>query len=291
MKKYIAALVIAIGCTSCDDFLTVNPPSNATDESVVPEYAEQTLQALYNGSFYALTNWFNSYGYPGYRSTLLTVDVLGGDMIGTGGIYGGVTTQYNFKTNDILGTNVNMIWSKYYNCISNSNKAIRFYESLNAPSKKSQAMYAQLLALRSMCYLDIVRLWQKPYALAKDLPVCPNMNGITEIATIMQGVELSTVAEIYDILIADLLNAKDLLSDLKYKKSSFAEMDEHVVSMFLARAYLTRGTTKDGGIKADMDAAIKHAYDIRKSNSYPLMAPADFQSGFNESANPEFMWG
>ncbi|MGL4326515.1 MAG: RagB/SusD family nutrient uptake outer membrane protein [Tannerellaceae bacterium] len=291
MKKYIAALFIALSTTSCDDYLTVTPPTNVTDESISPEFADQTLQTLYNGAFYALTNWFNSYSYPGYRGTLIAVDALGNDMVGTSGIYGGVVTQYNFATNNTLGSNVNVTWRKYYNCIANCNKAIEFYNGLNSPSKTSKAMYAQLLALRSMCYLDIVRLWQLPYDVAKDYPVCPNMNDITEISEIMKGVKLSTVAEVYEVLIDDLVKAKEILTDEKYSKQSFAEMDAEVVSMFLARAYLTRGTTKTGGIKADMDAAVMHAASIRTSNKYTLMSTDEFVAGFNDAKVKEFMWG
>ncbi|MGL4851368.1 MAG: RagB/SusD family nutrient uptake outer membrane protein [Phocaeicola sp.] len=291
MKKYIAALLIAASVTSCDNFLTVNPPTNATDESVSAEFADQTLQALYNGAFYTLTNWFNSYRYPGYRGTLIAIDALGGDMIGTQGIYGGVVNHYNFVTNNTLGANVNVTWRKYYNSIANCNKAIEFYNSLSNPSGISRAMYAQILALRSACYLDIVRLWQLPYDVAKDLAVCPNMNDITDVDVIMAGVKLSTVGEIYEVLIHDLLIAKEILADEAYSKLSFAEMDADVVSMFLARAYLTRGTTPSGGIKTDMDAAALHAASIRTSDKYRLMSTQEFVSGFNESSNREFMWG
>lgn len=291
MKKYIPILLLALSASSCDDYLTVNPPSNVTDQSISPEYADQTLQALYNGAFYTLTNWFNSYGYPGYRGTLLTVDVLGGDMIGTSGIYGGVVTQYNFATNNTLGSNVNMTWRKYYNCIANCNKAVEFYQTLNEPSKTSRVMYAQILALRSMCYLDIVRLWQQPYAIAKDLEVCPNMNGITDVAEIMKGIKLSTVAEIYDVMIKDFTEAKSILQEEKFSKQAFAEMDAETVALFLARAYLTRGTTKDGGIKEDMDAAAENANFVRASKKYPLMSADKFGSGFNDAGISEFMWG
>lgn len=291
IKKYIPILCIALATTGCDDFLTVNPPTNATDQSITAEYADQTLQALYNGAFFTLTDWFNSYAYPGYRGTMLAVDALGGDMVGTSGIYGGVVTQYNFATNNTNGSNVNVTWRKYYNCIANCNQAIEFFETLPNPSKRSRAMYAQILALRSVCYFDIVRLWQKPYAIGKDLPVCPNMNGITDVTTILNGVKLSTVGEIYEVLIADLLAAKTILVEDNYRKISFAEMDADVVSMHLARAYLTRGTMPTGGVKGDMDAAIKHASDIRKAQNYNLMKPDEFTLGFNEAANSEFMWG
>lgn len=291
MKKYIPIILLALSATSCEDFLTVNPPSNATDQSISPEFADQTLQTLYNGAFYTLTNWFNSYSYPGYRGTLIAVDALGGDMVATSGIYGGVVTQYNFATDNTLGSNVNVTWRKYYNCIANCNQAIDFYNTLHLPSKTAQVMYAQILALRSMCYLDIVRLWQKPYAIAKDLPVCPNMNGITDVNEILKGVKLSTVAEIYDVLISDFETAKKILKEEKYKKQTFAEMDAEVVSLFLARAYLTRGTTPDGGIKADMDAAATNASEVRLSKKYPLMQPDKFTDGFNDAKNVEFMWG
>ncbi len=291
MKKYILALSLVVSFTSCDDYLTVTPPSEPTDESLSPEFADENMSALYNGALYVLTTWFNSYGYNGYRGTLLTVDALGGDMIGTSGIYGGVVTQYNFKTNDPLGSNVDMMWKKYYQTISNVNKALQFYDRLPSPSATSQAQYAQLIALRAMCYLDIVRLWQMPYELGASLPVAPNMNGITDLEVIKAGVPLSTVAELYEVLIDDLLEAKDILTTLEYTKTSFGQMDADVVSIFLARAYLTRGTLKDGGVKVDMDAAIEHASSIRISGKYPLMGQADFASGFNEATNPEFMWG
>ncbi|MGL5273841.1 MAG: RagB/SusD family nutrient uptake outer membrane protein, partial [Phocaeicola sp.] len=207
------------------------------------------------------------------------------------GIYGGVVNHYNFVTNNTLGANVNFTWRKYYNAISNCNRGIEFYKTLSSPSLTSRIMYAQLLALRANCYFDIVRLWQLPYDVAKDLPVCPNMNDITDVDVIVSGTKLSTVSEIYEMLINDLLEAKEILVDESYNKSSFAEMDADVVSMFLARAYLTRGTTPTGGIKSDMDAAILHAASIRASKKYTLMSPQDFVSGFNELKNEEFMWG
>ena len=139
MKKYIPILLLALSATSCEDFLTVNPPSNATDQSISPEFADQTMQTLYNGAFYTLTNWFNSYSYPGYRGTLLAVDALGGDLVGTSGIYGGVVSQYNFATNNTLGSNVNVTWRKYYNCIANCNQAINFYNTLQKPSKNDES--------------------------------------------------------------------------------------------------------------------------------------------------------
>lgn len=291
MRNHILVLLLFFVLSSCDDFLTVNPPTNATDQSISEEFADQTLDAMYNGAFYSLANWFNSYAYNGYRGTLIAVDVLGHDMIGSSGIYGGVVRQYSFATNDILGTNVNLTWRKYYQCISNANKAIEFYNTLSAPSEFSRAMYAQILALRSMCYLDIVRLWQKPYAIGKDLQVAPNMNGLIDINIIKEGVKLSTVSELYEVLIKDLLEAKSILKEIEYSKSSFAQMDEDVVSMFLARAYLNRGTTIDGGVKSDMDAAIEHASSIRRNGKYTLMSPSEFTQGFNEASNQEFMWG
>ncbi len=292
MKKYIYILFFTLGLFSCNDFLSVDSPTNYTTDSNSPEFADQILTSTYNGAFYTLTDWFNSYSYPGYRSTLLAVDALGYDMVATSGIYGGVVTQYGFQTNNTLGSNLSVMWRKYYNCIDNCNKAIIFYKTLKDPSQKSQIAYSQILALRSLCYLDIVRLFQKPYEIGKDLPVCPKMTEDIDLETLKKGVKLSTVAEIYEMVITNLLEAKVILKNENYTKSTFAEMDVDVVSMLLARAYLTRGTKADGsGIIEDMNAAVLHAADIRNRKKYTLMSTTQYKEGFNEATNPEFMWG
>ncbi|MGL5785205.1 MAG: RagB/SusD family nutrient uptake outer membrane protein [Bacteroidales bacterium] len=57
------------------------------------------------------------------------------------------------------------------------------------------------------------------------------------------------------------------------------------------RAYLTRGTTPDGGIKEDMDAAAEQANFVRASKKYPLMDADKYTGGFNDKGLSEFMWG
>lgn len=290
MKRLIAALSVSLILTSsCSDFLNVEPPSSIVDENV----GSEALSATYVGAYSRLTNWFSSYGYPGYRSILLTIDALGEDLIGNRGTYGGVSTQYRYlSTNNTTSGVVATMWNVYYATIKNCNNGLSLYEKIENPTSDNKVTAAQLMALRALCYLDIVRLWQKTYEVGKDLPVCPIYTESTTIENAKDGKKLSTVSEVYTQILGDLSAANALFAEVgTYSRPAKIYINKNVVNALLARAYLTKGTkTMDGlGVKEDMDKAVEAAAKAQEGMS--LMSKGEFLAGFNDINNPEWLLG
>lgn len=290
MRNYLTALMIAtILASGCSDFLNVNPPSSIVDKNVTSE----ALSATYTGAYSRLTSWFNSYAYPGYRSNLLMVDALGEDLIGSNGSYGGVTTQYKYlSTNNTTSGVVTTMWNIYYATIKNCNNGLSLYNGIGNPTSENKVTAAQLMALRALCYFDIVRLWQKTYEVGKDLPVCPIYVESTTIANAKEGKELSTVGQVYDQIVKDLTASDNLFGEAgSYSRPSKVYINRNVVNALLARVYLTRGTKTTGGlgIKEDMDRAVECA--AKAQEGMALMSQSDFLAGFNDMNNPEWLLG
>lgn len=291
MKNMFIAFIIGalMAASSCSDFLNVDPPGSIVDKNVTSE----ALSATYIGAYSTLTDWFNSYAYPGYRSNLLMVDALGEDLIGTNGAYGGVTAQYKYlSANSITSGVAATVWSRYYATIKNCNNGLALYQGIESPTSENKVTAAQLMALRALCYFDIVRLWQKTYEVGKDLLVCPIYIEKTTIENAKMGKELSTVGAVYEQIVNDLTAADNLFEEVgSYVRPSKEYINRNVVNALLARVYLTKGTKTLGGlgVKEDMDRAVRHAAKAQEGMS--LMSQNDFLAGFNDINNPEWLLG
>ncbi|BDD00837.1 RagB/SusD family nutrient uptake outer membrane protein [Persicobacter psychrovividus] len=290
MKKIFLMLGMAVLFSACDNFLSVTPPRYITDDNMAGEGGELT-PSYYLGAYYSLTDWFISYAYPGYKSIQLASDALGQDVVGSDGIYGGVTREYKYLSTDNFTSSVpRRFWQYYFKSIATCNNGIQQFETAAYEShrEESKITYAQLLALRSFAYLDVVRFWQASYEQAADLDVAPIYEQIVDAETGREGMPLSTVAEVYDFLIDGLERSVNIFEEVDYNRSSKAMINKNVAAGILARAYLTRGTKADGsGVKADMDKAAKYARMAQEGMS--LMKPEEFLAGFNEDSNPEWM--
>lgn len=278
---------MAFSLGACDDFLDVTPPSQITDDVVT----DDALSAYYSGAFKNLTSYFYSYAYPGYRSFLLYLESAGEDVIYSGKNYGGVRYYYSYQSqNNISAGSAGNYWRKFYSTIVSCNLGLEAYDKLEVKSYKAEVMRNQLLALRAMCYFDLVRIWQHTYEVGKDMPVCVITKDVADVETVTAGKSLSTVDEVYKFMIEDIENSIAGFESLKsgYQRNNKGFINKNVAYGIAARIYLTKGTKKDGsGVKADMDKAAEYANKAKEGLS--LMSEDDFLSGFNEEANSEWM--
>lgn len=178
----------------------------------------------------------------------------------------GTTTDplYNvYNYTDFPGNNVTTsFWRQAYKVIFSSNQIIEKIkdgESPNLDQLKGENLY-----LRAMAHFDLVRFFGRPYAQAKgNTPGIVIQNSTTGELSPTR----STVKEVYDFMIADLLKAANLMT--VKKDSRFASKE--VANALLARLYL---------YMEDNAKAIEFANLVINSNRYTLLNSAAYKTYF-----------
>lgn len=158
MKKYIITLLLPFLLLSCEDFLSIDSPSNFDNSYVYSNEGEtfRALTAVYN----PLTE---IYGGRWITAFIPNTDVefnVPGDVLSAKG------DDFECFQPQSLNTDLSGVMSSFYKAINLANNVIAGIEESDmfknadksAPSNLMQ-MYGEAKALRAMCYLDLVRCW------------------------------------------------------------------------------------------------------------------------------------
>lgn len=271
---YIAGLLISL--SACNKELDT-APSNAVDEAIVLKTVAN-LSAISEGTWASMMDDFygGTFGNPGYKTIALVSDVMANDVAL-------ITTKYSFapvyrftQMNDKTQSRLNAIWNQLYKIINNANIIIANADKVSGDAIAKKVLKGQALALRANTYLTLASFYQFSYgkdSLTKTAPIYTEpTTGTTE------GKPKSTLKEIYALIIADLLEARDGLQG--YQRVAKYKIDANVVNGLLARAYL------------NMERWIPAAEAANEAlKNYPLMAPSEYSKGFNDVNNTEWIWG
>jgi starch-binding outer membrane protein, SusD/RagB family len=275
-RIYTYAAVLIIGLSACNKQLDT-APSNAVSEDIVLKNIAN-LTTISEGTWAAMMDDFygGTFSNPGFKTIALTSDAMANDVAL-------ITTKYGFPTayrftqmNDKTQARVSAIWGQLYKIINNSNIIIANVDNVDGDPAAKNALKGQALALRANSYLTIASFYQFSYlkdSLAKTAPIYT-----TPTTAATSGNSRASLKEIYELIFSDLLQAKDLLEG--YERPAKYKINADVVNGLLARAYLNTGRW----------ALAAAAADAAQQN-YPLMAQAEYNKGFNDVNNSEWIWG
>lgn len=156
-------------------------------------------------------------------------------------------------------------WSQAYKVIAAANKVIAFVADESPEGLRH--LKGENLFLRAMMHFNLVRIFGRPYPQNNgDNPGVPILlEGLSDEEA--ETLARSSVKEVYDIVISDLLRAAELMS--LEKTNSFASKE--VAYALLARAYLYQN---------DWENAIKYADLVITSNRYALLQGSDYAGYF-----------
>lgn len=261
--------------TSCSDsFFETSPATQITTSEVFS--SEDNIDAFINGAIRYLLENSTSQDNPGLPTVFLTHEVMGEDAFARDGRYG-FRDSYPFRDPfDNTTRRALFFWTLQYTSIDHANNIIANI-NVEAGTKESiKHLKGQAYALRAYNYLNLVRQYQFTYvkdANAKAIPVyteptTPNTNPNP----------LSTVNDVYDLIIKDLTEAEKLLPG--FVRTVKNRPDLNVVYGLFARTYLTL---------EKWDLAAEYAAKARAG--YPLMTAEQYTGGFNDVSNPEWIWG
>lgn len=282
MKKYLAGLLFIVMFASCKKWLDVKPESEVSDEDLY-KTAEGFQEAL-NGVYMRCSDT----ALYGAELTAVLPEVLAQNYTTTFNdkYKYARTALYNYRDVDFI-LRRDIIWRGLYNAIMNCNVILDKLEKNNVLDAKTHDLIkGEALGMRAFLHFDALRLFAPSYVVGAAAPGIPYVTTVSNKVT-----EMSTVTQALDKIIADLLAAKELLTDdpirvtayqvgypddeLSTEQSSPAlflhnrrfRMNYFAVTASLARAYLYLDKKEE---------AAENALEIITAQKFPWTKQADF---------------
>lgn len=218
--KYLTILVLILGMTACSDFVDIDPPKNSLISETVfddPETVESALANIY----FKLRDQSMTSG----RSGLSTLMGVYSDELDYYGSDGSTSEFYNHNVTAANGFILSW-WSNTYNLIYACNDIIKGVDNSQVLSQDDKDLFkGQALFVRA--YLNSLLT-----VLYGDTPYVTTTNYIEN-----NSVSRTPVAMVYDQIIADLIEAIDLLDYLD-PTEELVIPNQTAAKALLARIYL-----------------------------------------------------
>lgn len=268
IKKCCSVLLLSLLFIGCDDFLTTAPSTQITDADA---FSSVTMARSILKGIYRDMNNTARYGY-GYHNVLLVRECMGPDIIVAKTWY---KDEMNYSTFTQDQGRVSFNWNMMYRYINNANVVIANINSIPGEQTEKDMVMGEALALRAFSYFELVVTFAPTYRIGASKKGVPIYLEPTTAET--KGNPRSTVQEVYDQILADLLSAKEKMTTSRDSKS---HINSNVIDGLLARVYLTMGNYSEAANSANA-----------ARQGFPLMSAADWITGFRDINNVEWMWG
>lgn len=262
--KYMLCLVAIFSATSCKKYLEIPLPVNTIAGSGA--YAsDNSTGAVLNGIYSSLSGsgYFDGAAGIGYYSGLYTDELQNMSTLPT-------QPSTIFYSNAVQSANTSAFWTSFYKQIYTVNLAIEGISPTTNLNFKNQWL-GEAYFMRAWLHFYLVNLYG-------DVPLVTTSSYKTN-----QSLVRTPRADVYKQIIADLLQAKDLLTNEYHNVDGAVTTDRGrpnklAATALLARVYLYTGSWAD---------AQKQADTVIASTTYQLPAPA---SAFLASSKEPIWW-
>ena len=253
--KYIKGLIIicflGIAVSACKKV----EPSTAIDDKTALSNADNIGIAT-TGNYAVLRN-------PSYVRSGHFLMEYPGDNIAQGQPSSDDLSRCYRYTHVVNGTHATNFWVQAYHLIAAANDVIAAIPDNSSEALKQ--LKGENLYLRAMAQFNLVRIFGRPYTQSNGsnlgVPI------LKENATDFKPAR-NTVKEVYDVVVADLLKAADLMTEQKANPYASKE----VAYALLSRVYLYMN---------DNANAIKYAGLVINSGRYNLLQGGDYKNYFS----------
>lgn len=276
IKKYLLSAILLTSIISCnsDEFLD-EPVPTASVTSVAAYGSVSGVEAAITGTYSVLRDYFASHDTAGAKAYYLGADVMGTDVTCPDFNWYIFETRWDVVDN-ANGRRTNWAWGMYYSIANAARTHIKGISESSALTQGQKDGYiAELQALEAHCYFNLARYYSGSYAAGDTQPGIPLYTQPQSVDN--TGAPRGTLKDTYDRITSLLETAIPNVPQTLPNKFRFSKS---VAQGVLARVYLEMGEWQKA---ADM------ANDAKAG--YPLMSAADYQAGFNDVNNAEWMWG
>jgi hypothetical protein len=276
INKYLLILAVFVGFTSCDseEFLSEPTPTDAVSDAAV--YGSVSgVEAAMTGTYNVLRDYYASHDTAGSKAYYLGADVMATDVTCPD------FNWYIFETRwDVVdsadGRRTNWAWEMFYSVANACRTHIVGISSAEALSQSQKDDYiAELQALEAHCYFNLVRYYSHSYAADPSKPGVPIHT--IPLSENPEGAPRGTIQDTYNHITTLLETAIPNIPTTQNAKFRF---NKSIAQGILARVYLEMGQWSKAATTASLAKA-----------GYPLMNATEYQAGFNDLNNAEWMWG
>jgi starch-binding outer membrane protein, SusD/RagB family len=284
--KWLGTLLLGtMTLTACNDFLDVRPKSEKVEDELF-ETADGFESAIYGvyGSLQASSALYCKDLYWGLTDCMAQDFDQNSTDDGTRS-----AERYDYE-NSYVKTRFANIWTGAYTSIGYANNVLKNLEGRTSDELPLYNLYkGEMLAVRAYLHFDMLRLFCSTDTSKQGVPYTTSYS--------MQENEFKTVGETYELIIKDLLEAEQLLSEEKddivyprnnemyFKFQNYREThcNYYAVLGMLAKVYWMKG---------DMTNAAKYAEMVIESGKFPLAEPSEIKDLFAGKLSPkETLWG
>ncbi|RZJ82541.1 MAG: RagB/SusD family nutrient uptake outer membrane protein [Flavobacterium sp.] len=276
----VASYLFAMsGCKK--EYLETSPTDRVDNTSIFATTANASvaLNGIYRYMFERTTaTSSNAQGKPGVAGILLGIDHMGEDLHQANATWFTSTGEGNYiaARTDNAASNL-YYYRTFFRMIGNANYIIANIDQAEGTQAERDRIKGEALTLRAYSYSYLVQFYGTRYnaaakpnnQLAVPMPLLPSDSRMARVS----------VETIYTQIIKDLDEAIALnVTNVPNK----THISVWVSKGLRARVALTM---------QDYPNAIKYAKEVVDGNVYPLMNQTAYQSGFNNIALSEYMWG
>jgi len=279
MKKLLIAVCFISLLTGCKkDYFDVGPTGDVDDAAIFTTTGNAAN--VINGIYRYLYSRYSSQNTPGQGGIMLMLDFMGDDVNqavaswytpgnGTGGWVNHRNESYGY---------VEYPFRLYYRCIGNANAIIDNIDNATGPDADKNRLKGEALTMRAWAYFNLVQIYAKRYEAGttnSQLGVSmPLSAGDTKLPR-------SSVEEVYTQINKDLADAITAFGSAT-PRATKAHLSLYPAYAIWARVALTM---------QDYTKAAEYAQKVISLGGFSLMSNAQYQSGFNDISNPEWIWG
>ncbi|MBJ2124586.1 RagB/SusD family nutrient uptake outer membrane protein [Flavobacterium sp. IB48] len=243
-SKYLSIFFLMLSLQSCSDFLEQEPGTQTSIDELL-KTKTGVLQAL-TGLYSEVDGNLRPEIYAVYA------DLQGGNIkftpIATGSLKGQITTpsliEQAYSFNDVaISSNYKSFYDSSYDIINQANLILEYTPKLtDATIAEKNQIQAQALAIRAYTHFLLSLVYGQDYKYTAD---ASHLGVVYSTESIKSGIQYpirKTMAETYDLIIADLKNAIDNYSGATVLAGpEYSFFNQKNTKALLARVYLQKG--------------------------------------------------
>ena len=264
MKKYILAtlalIIILAGTISCKKFLVRPPDGQLTEEEALVTEADMVA---YSNGIYTLLGDGDFFGGRHQVLNELLGDEYKGDR------FTGDYSEIFRRQNSFFGGTRDNYYRRGYRVIINSNILLRNISKATIAKNKIEG---EAKFFRGLAHFELVRMFAQPWGFTSDnshlgIPIRTGYS--------LESLNRSTVKEVYDFVISDLLAADSLLPDAP-AGAKYYNATKWAAKAYLAKVYFQQN---------NFAKAYQYANEVIVSNKFTL--DATFDKRFSKGMSTE----
>lgn len=279
MRKILIAITAILMLAGCKkEFLDATPTDAVAEADVFTTVANG--ESVMNGIYRYLYSRFDNQNTPGQGGIMLMFDFMGEDVHqalaswytpgnGCGGWLNQKNADYSY---------VAYPFRMYYRCIGNANAVIENVDKLVGTQADKNRLKGEALTMRAWAYFNLVQIYGKRY----DATTTNSQLGVSmPLSSTQSKLPRSTVEEVYTQINKDLTDAVAAFGTASAPRNK-SHLSLRAAYAIWARVALTQ---------QKWALAAQYANQVITLGGFSLMSNVQYQEGFNNITNPEWIWG